>query len=147
MKNRTEELIDILKYKEPTVFKECSKFKILDSALLACYSNSNKLYLYDVGSGTEKAILYEINNEKDDRTGLIRFSDRLKHQMILHGFDRNKLMELTGISRSTLSRYLNGRTYPTARHLDLIMQVLNCCYSDLFIRYDSIFNETKSSQY
>lgn len=60
-----------------------------------------------------------------------RFSDELRYQMRIAGISRNELADKTGISRTTVSKYLSGTATPSTFNLIKIANVLGCPVSKL----------------
>ena len=59
------------------------------------------------------------------------FAYRLNRRMRLRGISAGELADATGISRATLSKYLNGRATPTGYMLYRLATELGCSMSEL----------------
>lgn len=70
----------------------------------------------------------EYLNEEDWR---FEFANRLRKKMRRFGATQDTLSEETGISRITISKYLNGRATPSTYNLQLIARALRCSPSEL----------------
>ena len=78
--------------------------------------------------------LYDPNHDgyrmEEDEWRLI-FSSKLIKKMRRFGITQTGLSEETGISRITISKYLNGRATPSTYNLQLIARTLRCSPSEL----------------
>lgn len=59
------------------------------------------------------------------------FSDNLRDLMIEVGITQSELIEESGISKGTISKYLNKKCLPTVKNLLNLCYVLNCDVDDL----------------
>lgn len=59
------------------------------------------------------------------------FSMRLKKNMKRLNINATQLSEMTGITRTTISRYVNGRSVPSAYVFRKLTEVLHCTTEDL----------------
>ena len=59
------------------------------------------------------------------------FSECLIAKMRKRGVSRDRLSELTGISRVTISKYTNGKASPSGYNLELMARALCCSISEL----------------
>lgn len=59
------------------------------------------------------------------------FGRRLRNRIISAGLHQDKVSELTGISRVSLSKYMNGKALPSAYNLSRIARVLKCSAGEL----------------
>lgn len=67
----------------------------------------------------------------DEEDWRLEFAVRLRKKMRRVGFTQDTLSESTGISRITISKYLNGRATPSTYNLQLIARSLRCSPSEL----------------
>lgn len=61
----------------------------------------------------------------------LEYAHRVKHYMKLNGFTQKVLAEKTGISTTTINKYLNAKTTPGAYNTAKIAKALSCLPSDL----------------
>ncbi len=84
--------------------------------------------------GYEK-LLYKIPRDEDVSTDADEynreFARRLYRRMRDAGIGTEELSERLGISRVTMSKYINGHTTPNLSMLMKITRILNCTPSDL----------------
>ena len=59
------------------------------------------------------------------------FGIKLTRKMAQAGLDQNQLAELTGISKCSLSKSMNGKTSPSSYSLLRLARALNCTVSEL----------------
>lgn len=67
----------------------------------------------------------------DEDTWIDNFSRRLVDKMRRTGMSRDRLSYITGISCVSLSKYMNGRSIPSAYNLDRIASALKCSSVEL----------------
>ena len=63
------------------------------------------------------------------------FGDNLKYQLLIREMSQQHLSYLTGISKSTISKYINRQQLPSLMNILRIMEVLDCEFSDLIYIY------------
>lgn len=88
---------------------------------------SGERILYD---DLENSIDY-ITDYNDEEVWNRRFVKNLNRAIRLSGLDQERLSDLTGISKSTISRYLNGRTKPSMYNVYKIVDAAGCSINDL----------------
>lgn len=59
------------------------------------------------------------------------FGDNLRGLMEERGYSQERLAHETGLSKGTISRYVNKQRVPTIRALNNICYVLNCSMDEL----------------
>lgn len=59
------------------------------------------------------------------------FADRLRTRMRRSGIGQEELSNRSGISRVTLSNYMNGKATPSGYNLERLSRALNCSVSQL----------------
>ena len=57
----------------------------------------------------------------------------IRQQRIRAGYTLRDLADITSISKSTLSNYERGITYPRLVELEIIAKALGCSLQDLFV--------------
>lgn len=71
-----------------------------------------------------------MNNRIDEMTWRKEFSKLLHNKLKCTGITQEQLAAETGISRITISKYLNQRATPSGYNLNLIAKCLNCPVSE-----------------
>ena len=79
---------------------------------------------------------YDPNNleRQEEEAWRREFSYRLRRKMNDAFVSQERLAEETGISRMSISKYMNGKATPSAYNLEHICKVLKCSTIDLFRR-------------
>ena len=67
-----------------------------------------------------------MNNRIDEMTWRKEFSKLLRDKLRHEGIKQEQLAAETGISRITISKYLNQRATPSGYNLNLIAECLRC---------------------
>lgn len=67
----------------------------------------------------------------DDSEWMMLFARTLKEKMMRRFIGQNELCEMTGISRISMSKYMNGKAIPNIRNLFKIATVLDCPIEEL----------------
>lgn len=80
---------------------------------------------------TFRFIHIENDNNPTEEEWLREFSRRLTKKMSYAYMTQEKLAELTGISTSTLSKYMNGKSIPSAYNMRRIARALKCSSAEL----------------
>ena len=78
--------------------------------------------------------IYTIQGSPDgmtEREWRKEFGRRLRNKMVAKGIGQAELADLVGLSQSTISCYLNGRSIPDVYTADKIARVLDCSIDDL----------------
>lgn len=70
------------------------------------------------------------NNRIDEMTWRKEFAKLLRDKLRYEGITQERLAAETGISRITISKYLNQRATPSGYNLNLIAKCLNCPVSE-----------------
>ena len=58
--------------------------------------------------------------------GGMRFQDCLKRKRIAVGLSQERLAEEMGVSRQTISKWENGDSYPSTKHILMLAEILKC---------------------
>ena len=61
----------------------------------------------------------------------MNFKNNLKNLIEKSNLNNNQLSIKLGISRSTISKYLNGTREPSLETIEKLTEALNCSYDDL----------------
>ena len=104
--------------------------------------SDGKKYLYDFINSRIIPIrrMTDLNSSRndisrDEQSWRINFSKRLRIRMNRKCINQDMLSELTGISRVTLSKYMNGLASPSGYNLERISTALECSVSELVSVY------------
>ena len=73
----------------------------------------------------------ESSYEVDDEIWRLNFSRRLKNRMHRFGISQEELSDRTGISKTMLSRYMNGKASPSGDNIERLARALHCSYNEL----------------
>ena len=97
-------------------------------------SNGNK-GIYNMINHTY-GIIYDKNSNSDSNfldedEWINKFKDKLNKKMRMFGMNQDELSELTGISRVSINKYINGKAIPNTYNLDKIAWALRCSTSEL----------------
>ena len=74
-----------------------------------------------------------IVEDVDERRWRESFSIRLRNRMKRNRVTSDELSYMTGISRITISKYMNGRATPSGYNLERIANALGCYIRDLTV--------------
>ena len=78
-------------------------------------------------------------NKISEEEWMIEFGKCLKKKMLVSGIDQEQLSRLSGISRVSINRYLNGKSIPNARNLQMLASALRCSINEFRIDiYDEL---------
>jgi DNA-binding Xre family transcriptional regulator len=99
--------------------------KIDGPSVLLIRLHDGSIYLYD---DFERSIveLPRDPNSMTDQEWRTEFARRLRRLMLVKGISQNDLVERTGMTQSMISRYMTGKSEPSARNLYKIARVLEC---------------------
>lgn len=87
-------------------------------------------YIYD--SMDQTLIPLRRNGFTDEERWLNEFGRRLKKKMYMRGITQTEVAERCGVTQATVSKYLSGRSMPSAYAIKQIAGLLNCSPDDLF---------------
>jgi hypothetical protein len=95
--------------------------------------NGNKFSYTMIPSGLVKPLAYRgVEREPlSEQEWRIEFSTRLSRKMRLLGITSDTLSERTGISRVTISKYLNCKSTASGHNIDLIARACMCSTTEL----------------
>ena len=83
---------------------------------------------YDQASRTMMTLKCD---ELQDDNFQFEFAKRLADKLASTGMTQSELSDITGISRQSIGRYINGSAIPTIPNLIAIARALNCSTSEL----------------
>lgn len=80
--------------------------------------------------------IYQLRNNKqirvtDEQSWRENFSRRLRISMKRRGISQDRLSDLTGISKATISKYMNGIASPSSYNLERICRALECSLNEI----------------
>lgn len=61
----------------------------------------------------------------------MKFKDNLRKQRTKANLSQESLAEKVSVSRQTISKWENGDTYPSTRHIFMLSEILNCDVNQL----------------
>lgn len=67
------------------------------------------------------------------------FADNLRGLIDENGISQNQLAREMNVSRSVISRYVNGRTLPSIKVIINLCQCLGCDLDDLIPNFDMVY--------
>lgn len=73
----------------------------------------------------------EQSYEVDDDDWRANFSRRLRSRMHRFAISQEELSDRTGISRVTISKYMNGKASPSGDNIERLVRALHCSYNEL----------------
>lgn len=86
--------------------------------------------IYPLRNGNGLSILEQRRCE-DETSWKNNFSKNLRIRIQRRGISNDKLSSITGISRVTLSKYLNGKAIPNSYNMEQLSYALGCSVSEL----------------
>lgn len=114
----------------PWVAKDAESYKMFGVFQLIVYLKSGEKVLYDDFENT----IEHIDDEMDEEVWARWFSKNLRMKIRFAGLDQNYISEKTGISKSMISRYVNGRSIPNVYNACKLAEVLGCTIDD-FLKF------------
>ena len=99
--------------------------------VLIVYKDGKKV-IYDRYTNYHRNIFYASIHELTDEQEKKEFAERLRIMMKRKYITQEQLAELTGISRITISRYINGTCLPNVLVVRKFAKVLDCSMDELF---------------
>ena len=104
--------------------------------------SDSKIYLYDFINNRiipirKRSNIDELRDDisRNEESWRKNFSKRLKIRMSRKGVSQDRLSEMTGISKVTLSKYMNGLASPSGYNLERLSRSLGCSVSELVSVY------------
>lgn len=90
-------------------------------------------YIYDMSDDSLNLFLNREETEEllPEEEWLERFGRRLCYKMKKARISQGELSEMTGISKVSISKYMNGRAMPSAYNIKKIARCLGCYYREL----------------
>lgn len=137
MNRNVNQLIHNFKQMYRRMYERMIDYKQLtDHDILVVLDNGDKV-LYDDFDKTYRMLPYDIYNLSEESYG-IEFGKRLSSLMIRKGVTQYDLSCLTGLSQSTLSRYINGISVPNVYNFNKIIKAVRCSEDEIHY-LDNIF--------
>lgn len=126
-----EVLLRNFKELDPITASKMVHYEMPDKfSLLVTLDNGRKL-LYDDLTDSTRYLHPDPNNMSDEEL-MTEFCYRLKHMMTIRGYNQLRLSEETGISNTTINKYLTGQTVPSILKVMRIARVLKCSLDELW---------------
>lgn len=90
-------------------------------------------YIYDASDESLNLYIKRLEADEllEEAEWRNRFGMRLRSKMKKSRIGQDELSEMTGISRVTLSKYMNGKVTPSAYNLKKLARCLNCYVREL----------------
>ena len=114
----------------PWLEKEVTACRVVDTSLLLVELRSGKRVLYD-DLNTTVEYIDDLNEEQWRQS----FGRHLYRRMLLAGYGQTELARESGLSVTTINKYLNGKALPNFYHVKRLARVLHCDVNDL-ARFD-----------
>lgn len=135
--DKWKDILDSLEFTYPDVYDQIVEWypsgyleitMILENGIKMTYCLVNDL-LITVFDPKEKK-----HNWSDDDWRM-NFSRKLNKRMFRYGVSQEELSMKTGISKTMLSRYMNGKALPSGANITRIAEVLHCSVNELMCMY------------
>lgn len=135
--DKWKDILDNLEFTYPDVYDQIAEWypsgyleitMILENGVKMTYCLVNDLLL-TVFDPKEKD-----RNWSDDDWRM-NFSRKLNKRMFRYGVSQEELSMKTGISKTMLSRYMNGKALPSGANITRIAEVLHCSVNELMCMY------------
>lgn len=110
------------------------KYYVFDNMELMIELDDGTKFLYDY---MDKSIVFfhysnqVKENERSEAQWRMEFARRLRRKMRYRCMNQTMLSELTNLSMSSISNYVNGQSLPSIYIAQKIAKALNCSVSDL----------------
>ena len=120
----TNELYGDLIMRYPSIKDNSKKRWLYDNERLCVELIDGRLIIYDYLDKTVEPL--ETNSSTDELVWRKRFGKRLRKRMNEKGIGQEELSEITGISKVTISSYVNGKSLPNLYNADRIAEAISC---------------------
>lgn len=127
-----ESLLRNFEMLDPIAYSRMVSYEMPDKFSLIINLNDGRKLLYDDLTDTTRYLKDLNTNDLTDDDMMNEFRYRLKHAMIIRGFNQNMLSEETGISQVMISRYLTGVSVPSILNVMKIARALKCSLDELW---------------
>lgn len=115
----------------PEVAKLVDDYRPYGYFEIKLWLKDGSVMIFDRITTTLRAIEYDETGKMTEHSWIEEFSNRLARFICLKNKTQIDISKETGISQSTLNRYLTGKSIPTIHVLRRISHTLNCSISDL----------------
>ena len=115
----------------PEIAKQVVSHRIYSYFEIELTLQDGSKMIFDRITTTVRIIECDESGRMSKQTWLNEFGNRLAKVMCLKNKTQIDLVKETGISQSTISRYITGRSCPSILELRRISDALNCTISDL----------------
>ena len=114
--------------------EEVEKLVEIDSwDLLIVYKDGSKI-IYDRSTGYHRNVFYDSTQELTEEQEKKELARRLRVLMLRACVTQEQLAEKLNMTQAIISRYVSGKTIPSAVVLKKIAKALNCSMDDFFYR-------------
>ena len=122
----------------PCIAQNMTQYYETDRGELVVKLKNGETLLYDDIDRTIRTLPRNGNSMSEEEC-LTEFGKRLHKIMYRKGVTQEELSFLTGITQTTISKYITGRACPSFYRVDKIAKALDCSIDDL--RYVDEFDE------
>lgn len=131
--DKWKDILDSLEFTYPDVYDQIVEWypsgyleitMILENGVKMTYCLVNDLLL-TVFDPKEK------DRKWSDDDWRMNFARKLNKRMLRYGVSQEELSMKTGISKTMLSRYMNGKALPSGANITRIAEVLHCSVNEL----------------
>lgn len=96
-----------------------------DYEIVVILDDGSKL-VYSQSTGTMRFLKNERIDNISEEDWIKDFSMTLKHKVSMSGLTRQDISDITGISKVSISNYMNGKSMPSHYNMLKIAKALNC---------------------
>ena len=123
----------VLEESYPFLCREAESIKELNSEELIIKTRDGNFYIFN---DDENTILRVPSREEPEEYIFRRqFGRGVRRMMLNRGLTQSDLSDRTGLSQPQLSRYINGKTLPSAFVLEKLAKALKCNVDDFYFYY------------
>lgn len=124
---RKEWMVKNLNMHYPWILDEAASVEVYDNFDLLITTRSGERYLYDDFDKT----IQHLKEDRDEVDWKLQFGIRLRKLMRRRGIIQSELSEMIGVSVTSLSSYMNGRSVPSIYVAEKMAEALGCSVNDL----------------
>lgn len=118
-----DEIYSDLIMRYPSINDNRLNYWLYDNERLGVETKEGKIFLYDYLDKTIEEL--ETDNPTNEMDWKRRFGKRLRKRMNEKGIGQEELSEITGLSKVTISSYVNGKSLPSLYSADRIAEALS----------------------
>ena len=116
---------------DPRAASKIVSYEIPDKLTLIVKLNDGQKILYDDLTDSTRYLNPDPDNMTEEEM-LVEFRFKLRHMMVLRGYNQLKLSEETGIASQMIGRYLSGDSIPPISKAARIAKTLKCSLDELW---------------